>query len=203
METDESKALNHATSPYIPRHSTMSELNIYQAQNPAIPTHTFTGLAAIADELDRIGVKFERWDASQPLAADAGQDAVLAAYREPVERLTQQYGFQSVDVISLTPEHPEKTALRNKFLDEHTHDDYEVRFFVNGQGLFYLHVGEQVYGVRCEQGDLISVPANTPHWFDMGPNPAFKCIRLFTTPEGWVAKFTGNPIASRFPALDN
>jgi 1,2-dihydroxy-3-keto-5-methylthiopentene dioxygenase len=181
----------------------MSELTIYQTQNPSAPPRTITDHGAIAGELNRIGVRFERWEASQPLAADAGQDAVLAAYREPVARLQQQYGFQSVDVVALTPDHPDKVALRSKFLDEHTHADYEVRFFVAGQGLFYLHVGDQVHGVRCEQGDLISVPAATPHWFDMGPNPFFKCIRLFTSPDGWVADFTGSAIARQFPGLEN
>lgn len=181
----------------------MSELRIYQVAEPAAPPAVFVEPEAIAGQLDRIGVRFERWSASQPLAADAGQEAVLVAYREPVERLMRQYGFRSADVVALDPAHPDKAALRAKFLDEHTHDDYEVRFFVEGQGLFYLHVEDRVYGVLCKQGDLLSVPAHTTHWFDMGPNPAFKCIRLFTTPEGWVAQFTGRDIASRFPRLEN
>ncbi len=116
-----------------------------------------------------------------------------------VDGLMQEYAFKSVDVVSLNPNHPDKTALRAKFLDEHTHSDFEVRFFVDGQGLFYIHTGGKVYGVLCEKGDLISVPANTPHWFDMGENPHFKCIRLFTTPEGWVAQYTGDTIASGYP----
>jgi 1,2-dihydroxy-3-keto-5-methylthiopentene dioxygenase len=36
----------------------------------------------------------------------------------------------------------------------------------------------------------------------MGEAPHFKCIRLFTTPEGWVATFTGSAIAQSFPTLD-
>ena len=104
----------------------------------------------------------------------------------------QEQGYQTVDVVSLTPDHPDKAALRKKFLDEHRHSEDEVRFFVDGQGLFSLHIGNRVYEVLCQQGDLISVPANTPHWFDMGPNP-----------EGWVANFTGSDIASRFSRLDN
>ena len=66
--------------------------------------------------------------------------------------------------------------------------DFELRFFVDGRGLFYLHLGDKVYCVLCEQGDLISVPANTTHWFDMGANPRFKCIRFFTTPDGWQGR---------------
>jgi 1,2-dihydroxy-3-keto-5-methylthiopentene dioxygenase len=37
----------------------------------------------------------------------------------------------------------------------------------------------------------------------MGPTPRFTVIRLFTTPNGWVATFTGDTIAARFPAFDN
>jgi 1,2-dihydroxy-3-keto-5-methylthiopentene dioxygenase len=36
----------------------------------------------------------------------------------------------------------------------------------------------------------------------MGPQPRFKVIRLFTTPEGWVAQYTGEKIADRFPRLE-
>ena len=57
--------------------------------------------------------------------------------------------------------------------------------------------------LKSEKDDLISVPANTKHWFDMGPNPTFTAIRLFNNPEGWVAKFSGDDIGSRFPVLDN
>ncbi|HSO84145.1 MAG TPA: cupin, partial [Thiocapsa sp.] len=80
--------------------------------------------------------------------------------------------------------------------------EFEVRFFVEGSGLFYLHTNGRVYAVICEQGDLISVPDSTTHWFDMGPRPHFTAIRFFTNPEGWVANFTGSDIASRFPRFE-
>lgn len=156
----------------------------------------------IAAQLAAIGVQFERWEADHPLSGEAAQDEVLAAYAAAVERLNAKYGFQSVDVVSLRPDNPQAAEFRQKFLAEHTHDDFEVRFFVDGRGLFYLHVGARVYLVLCERGDLISVPANTTHWFDMGASPDFKCIRFFTTPEGWVGRFTGSDIATRFPDFD-
>ena len=158
---------------------------------------------AIAAALGELGVQFERWQANQPLGDDADQDAVLAAYSADVDKLNERYGFQSVDVVALGPDHPQKAEMRQKFLAEHTHGDFEVRFFVDGSGLFYLHVGDRVYMVLCEKGDLISVPANTTHWFDMGANPNFKCIRFFTTPDGWVGNFTGSDIATRFPDYDS
>jgi 1,2-dihydroxy-3-keto-5-methylthiopentene dioxygenase len=179
----------------------MSALTVYPENQPQSGA-AYTDFNAIRRHLDQIGVQFERWTANCELAADADQDTVIAAYSDSIDRLKQQYGFQSVDVISLNPDHPDKATFRQKFLSEHVHADFEVRFFIEGRGLFYLHVGGKVYAVLCEQGDLISVPANTTHWFDMGENPKFKCIRLFTTPDGWVADFTGNDIAKSFPTLD-
>jgi 1,2-dihydroxy-3-keto-5-methylthiopentene dioxygenase len=116
--------------------------------------------------------------------------------------LIDRYEFRSSDVVSLRPDHPQKTDLRAKFLSEHTHDEFEVRFFVEGRGLFYLHPDERVIITLCEQGDLISVPAGMKHWFDMGELPDFKCIRLFTNPDGWIAAYTGDPIAERFPRFE-
>lgn len=179
----------------------MSALTVYSA-NQHHTIETFTDITAIQAQLNALDVQFERWTANCEFAADADQDTVLAAYRESIDRLKQHYGFQSVDVVSLNADHPEKAVFRQKFLSEHIHADFEVRFFIEGRGLFFLHVADKVYAVLCEQGDLISVPANVPHWFDMGENPQFKCIRLFTTPEGWVADFTGSPIAESFPTLD-
>lgn len=159
--------------------------------------------AQITGLLAEAGVHYEQWQATQSLADDAEQDEVLQAYEASVEKLRAQYAIQSVDVVALRPDNPQKAEFRQKFLAEHTHADFEIRFFVDGSGLFYLHLGDKVYLVLCEKGDLISVPANTTHWFDMGESPNFKCIRLFTTEEGWVGDFTGSDIATRFPDMDS
>lgn len=180
----------------------MSMLRIYR-DSDARELESFSDFASISRRLDDIGVLFEQWSASQPVRDGDAGDVILAAYQGPVERLKAKYGFQSADVISLKPDHPDRDALRRKFLDEHTHTDFEVRFFVRGQGLFYIHAGDRVYCVLCEKGDLISVPANAKHWFDMGTRPQFTCIRLFTTPEGWVANYTGDKLAQRFPSFDD
>lgn len=179
----------------------MSRLSLYP-QAADTPARTLTEFNDIAEALGEVGVRFERWSATASLSMGAGQDETLAAYRADVDRLMAESGYRSADVISLTPDHPQREMLRAKFLDEHTHGEDEIRFFVEGSGLFYLHIGEQVYGVLCEKNDLIGVPAGTPHWFDMGPRPHFIAIRLFGNPDGWVAHFTQNPIAERFPRLE-
>ncbi|MGH8556651.1 MAG: 1,2-dihydroxy-3-keto-5-methylthiopentene dioxygenase [Methylococcales bacterium] len=180
----------------------MSTLSIYNEAGIALAP-ACRDYHAIAEPLAEIGVRFERWRANRPLAADADQQTVLNAYREAVDRLNRQVGFRSVDVVSLGPDHPSKQEMRQKFLNEHIHADFEIRFFVDGSGLFYLHVADKVYLILCEKGDLISVPAHTPHWFDMGKNPDFKCIRFFTTEKGWEAEFTGSGIAKQLPSFDD
>lgn len=181
----------------------MSRLRIFDEGLGNSPLYTFDDHARIARELGRVGVRFERWRATQPIAPGASQETVIEAYRGDIERLQRDHGYKAVDVISLNADHPQKDALRQKFLNEHTHSEDEVRFFVAGEGLFTLHISDRVYEVLCCQGDLIGVPDGTRHWFDMGPNPGFVAIRLFTNPEGWVAQFTGDEIASRFPRLEN
>ncbi|MBS0516473.1 MAG: acireductone dioxygenase [Proteobacteria bacterium] len=179
----------------------MSELRIYSETDGSKPLGTYTKHAEIACELGAVGVRFEQWEAGKPIAPGASQDEVIAAYRSDIERLQREEGYQAVDVISLTPDHPDRAALRAKFLNEHTHSEDEVRFFVAGRGQFTLHIADKVYEVLCMQGDLIGVPDGTRHWFDMSEAPYFVAIRLFTNKDGWVANFTGSDIAGKFPRL--
>ena len=179
----------------------MSRLRIFDETQPHAPLEVHHDHADIARELGKAGIRFEQWQASQPVAPGASQDEVIAAYRADIDQLMAEQGYQAVDVISLTPEHPDRAMLRQKFLSEHTHSEDEVRFFVAGSGQFTLHIGHKVYDILCEQGDLIGVPEGTRHWFDMSESPYFVAIRLFTNKEGWVAQFTGDPIALDFPRM--
>ena len=179
----------------------MSLLRIYPSDTDPRTFHESTTLEDIAAAAAPAGVRFERWQATVALPAGATPDAILAAYGESVAALKQAAGFVTADVIRVYPETPNHAELRKKFLAEHAHGEDEARFFVEGSGLFTIHHRGAVYCLLCEAGDLINVPAGVPHWFDMGPEPRFTCIRLFTTPEGWVARFTGSDIADRFPRL--
>ncbi|WMO15476.1 1,2-dihydroxy-3-keto-5-methylthiopentene dioxygenase [Pseudoalteromonas piscicida] len=180
----------------------MSQLTIYQVQNPSQALQQEQDANIIASLLAEQGVRFEQWQANTDITAEMSQDDIINAYQRDIERLKAQGGYQTVDVISLAKGNPNAAELRQKFLFEHTHSEDEVRFFVKGQGLFCLHLNDRVYQVLCQQGDLISVPENTPHWFDMGSDPEFTAIRLFNNQEGWVAKSTDSEIAKQFPLLD-
>ena len=173
----------------------MSHLQVFDEGDGSTPLLDTSDEATIAAELATIGVRFERWP-TRPLDDPA---AILEVYAPEIETLKAEAGYQSVDVVALAPDHPDRAALRGKFLSEHTHGEDEVRFFVDGEGLFTLHEDGRVFNMLCTTGDLISVPAGMKHWFDMGAAPRFTAIRLFVNPDGWVARFTGDAIADRFP----
>jgi 1,2-dihydroxy-3-keto-5-methylthiopentene dioxygenase len=156
----------------------------------------------IQQELASRGIRFQRWPARAELPAGASPEQILAAYSSEIARVQAGGAYPTVDAIRLAPNHPDRDVLRQKFLAEHTHSEDEVRFFVEGQGLFCLHLGDEVLQLICEAGDWIAVPAGTRHWFDMGPEPQFCALRFFNNPDGWVAQFTGDPIAASYPLLD-
>ena len=113
-------------------------------------------------------------------------------------------GYQTSDVINVHPGLENIETLAKKFLSEHIHSEDEVRFFVDGEGLFWFNLenNDPVFCLLCERGDLISVPAGTKHWFDFGPKRFVKCIRVFIDPSGWVADYTGSDIADDYNALN-
>ncbi len=180
----------------------MSRLRLFDETDGQRARVDTTDPERMRELLGAAGVRFERWRAQRPLTADADEARVREAYGAEIERLKAEGGYTTVDVVRMRPDHPDKVALRSKFLSEHTHAEDEVRFFVEGSGLFCLHIGKEVFLVTCERGDLLSVPAGTRHWFDMGEQPSFAAIRLFINPSGWVAQFAGDGIADRFPRHD-
>jgi 1,2-dihydroxy-3-keto-5-methylthiopentene dioxygenase len=185
----------------------MTLLTVWPDADPSTVLTRTEDPAEIENELKQLGVRFSRWPLVTTLSATPSSEEVLSAYREHVDQVIETEGYVYVDALHMTPsDSPEWTAkaaeARQKFLAEHTHDDDEDRFFARGSGVFYLHVNQKVYGVLCTAGDLLSVPANTTHWFDMGTRPDYVAIRFFHDDDGWVGNFTGNQLAADFPSFD-
>ena len=190
------------------RSQTVSRLSIFPDHPPDVGS-TFSEPVLVSDdpqtiqqELHGRGIGFERWPVRSSVPQGADQATVLQAFSADVKRVMTEAGHASVDVLRVTPSHPDRTSLRRRFLGEHTHAEDEVRFFVEGRGLFCLHIGREVLAVLCEQDDLIHIPAGTRHWFDMGEQPQFCVLRFHGTNAEWLATFTGDPIAERFPTLE-
>jgi 1,2-dihydroxy-3-keto-5-methylthiopentene dioxygenase len=163
--------------------------------------------ALITAELATRGIVFDRWPTLPDRDVRRPPERVLADYADRVDAINSDGRYRHIDVAALRPDDdpgwPEKAAAaRSTFLAEHRHAEDEVRFFAEGRGCFYLHLEPEVFAVVCERGDLLSVPAGTRHWFDMGSRPDFVAIRFFEQQDGWVGDFTGDAIGQRFPTLD-
>ncbi|BBC92170.1 acireductone dioxygenase [Streptomyces griseofuscus] len=164
--------------------------------------------ARITSELAAHGVSLRRWDVRSDDTPTLDDAALLELYRDRVDEVCAKDSMKLVDIARLHPAPTEEwreraATARRTFLEEHRHSEDEVRFFAHGRGMFTLHLDARVFAVVCEAGDLLSVPAGTRHWFDMGETPDFAAIRFFQEEDGWVGDFTGTPIAGRFPRLDD
>lgn len=152
--------------------------------------------------LNQRGVFFDQWEAKVAFADDADQDTILAAYAHALKPYMESNGYKTADVINLNAQTPNYEAIRHKFLREHTHTEDEVRFFVDGQGYFWFNLDngqDPIFNVLCQAGDLISVPANTRHWFDAGvENPHVKAIRVFIDMSGWVPHYTESGVDAAY-----
>ncbi|WP_424810940.1 1,2-dihydroxy-3-keto-5-methylthiopentene dioxygenase [Roseococcus sp. YIM B11640] len=177
----------------------MSRLTVWDAATQAELLKT-EDPAKIAEALAPIGVRFERWPVAD-LPPGASAEEVLEAYRPKLDALLKESKAGTADVIRLTADNPQKDAIRQKFLSEHIHTEDEVRFFHEGAGNFVMHVDGKVFDAHCTRGDLISVPANTKHWFDSGLNPHVTALRVFTDTTGWTPHYTGTDMADKFPVV--
>jgi 1,2-dihydroxy-3-keto-5-methylthiopentene dioxygenase len=158
-----------------------------------------TNVSDIRAFMNERGIIFEQWKAAQPLNDSDSQETILAAYEHELGPYMKKHGYLNADVINVHKDTPNVEEIRKKFLAEHTHDEDEVRFFVDGEGEFFFHL-DQVFSLVCQQGDFISVPKGYKHWFDLAPKYHVKAIRVFQTKEGWVARYTGSSIADQYRA---
>ena len=162
---------------------------------------TLSDPPAVRQFLDERGILYERWPADGDLSSEAANEQVLAAYDHLLRPFMGKGGYRTADVIRVDGHTPNLEGIREKFIREHTHSEDEVRVFVEGQGLFWFHMekrDDEVFALLCEQGDLISVPADTKHWFDLGNTPKVCAIRIFTDQAGWVPHYTNSGIDQRY-----
>ena len=162
----------------------------------------------IIKEVDQIrsfmnqrGIFFDQWQCAVEFEDSATQEEILAAYSTDLKPFMAQGGYQTADVISINSSTENYEAIRTKFLAEHIHSEDEIRFFVDGQGLFWFNLdnGEPIFNLLCEKGDLISVPEGTKHWFDAGEhNPFVKAIRIFIDTTGWIPSYTDSGIEIKY-----
>jgi 1,2-dihydroxy-3-keto-5-methylthiopentene dioxygenase len=110
-----------------------------------------------------------------------------AAWLEPLQAIRAERGYVEMDQIHLGPTTPDLDKLCDKFFAEHLHTDEEIRFVVQGAGIFDLrNEGDRWMRVHVTAGDLIIVPANKWHRFTLDEQRTITSKRLFKDTAGWV-----------------
>jgi 1,2-dihydroxy-3-keto-5-methylthiopentene dioxygenase len=152
---------------------------------------TLTQKEEICACLNAIGITYERWKPTHELSEGATAAELLAAYAPEIERLKAEGGYVTADLIDVLPTTPGLDAMLNRFNSEHWHDEDEVRFIIEGRGLFHIHPREgNVISITVEAGDLLRVPRGTWHWFDLCQEKRIRAIRLFQETSGWTPHYT-------------
>ena len=148
------------------------------------------------------GIDYEQWTPAHAVGANASSDELLAAYAPKIETLKARGGYRTADVIDVKPETPNLDAMLAKFSREHWHDEDEVRFIVEGRGLFHVHPPKgPVFAIEVTAGDLIRVPRGTHHWFDLCADRRIRAIRLFQDTSGWTPHYTDTGIDKGFQPI--
>ena len=152
---------------------------------------TLSDPAAITQYLAEQGIEYERWDPAHPVGPDATAAEILEAYAPEIGKLKERGGYVTADVVDINPQTPGLDAMLQRFNREHWHAEDEVRFIIQGRGLFHIHPRQgPVMAVEVEAGDLLRVPRGTWHWFDLCADRRIRAIRLFQDPAGWTPIYT-------------
>ena len=151
-------------------------------------------LETIKSTLQSSGIDYERWTPAHEIEKDAPVEEILTAYAKEIEELKQRGGYVTADVIDVSPETPGLDEMLAKFSREHWHDEDEVRFVIEGRGLFHIHGDAGVVAIEVEAGDLIRVPRGTKHWFNLCGDRRIRAIRLFQDTSGWTPHYTASEV---------
>jgi 1,2-dihydroxy-3-keto-5-methylthiopentene dioxygenase len=131
-----------------------------------------------ADELNHHGVYYAALHTDE------------ASYQAPLDRIRCERGYVEQDQVALSPATPNLEAICAKFIDEHFHDDDEVRFVLEGEGIFDIRSRDDRWmRVFVERGDLIIVPKDRHHRFMLTERKSIRCVRLFKDASGWVPHY--------------
>src|SRR6266849_1954167 len=131
---------------------------------------------------------------TRPLGAEALREFGVLHQRLPVEaragemaRVKRERGYVEEDEVALSPDTPNLDAICAKFDKEHYHTLDEVRFVVEGEGIFDVRdSNDRWVRIEVDAGDLIIIPANKYHRFYLTDRKKIRCVRLFLNNEGWA-----------------
>jgi 1,2-dihydroxy-3-keto-5-methylthiopentene dioxygenase len=159
----------------------------------------YTNIDDIQQELAFLNVKLDRWTIdnsetsdllAKPDLNEAEKEIVLTNLDRYFARLQASDGYQSRDMIVLHPNTSNLDTLLAKFSGCHIHADDEVRYIVDGEGVFgFVRPDGSQIELTVQAEEYINVPANTEHWFHLTSSN-----RYFTNTTGWTPEYTGTKI---------
>ena len=142
----------------------------------------------IKQTLGQFGIAYERWG-NRHSSANTDSE-ILVLYEQEISQLKTSANYVTADLVALRPETPNLATICEKFVKEHHHNEDEVRFCVEGEGVFELFPeNAEPLVFKAEPGDLIVVPAKYRHLFYLTETKMIRCIRLFKTQDGWEALY--------------
>lgn len=157
----------------------MSELYCYAAASSQLQWRA-TSQDAVADRLADINVRYAHVELpAVRFDSLADQDEVIEAFRQPLDALMQNDGFNGLDVATVQFGQSNQAQLHRQFMTAHAHAGIEGHILVEGSGAFFMQAGTEVYALHSGPGDFIRMPGGLRHWFDMGRQPHFRSIRLY------------------------
>jgi 1,2-dihydroxy-3-keto-5-methylthiopentene dioxygenase len=153
-----------------------------------------TDVTSIKDFLQTKGILYESFATPQALdpllsqkgLGDSEKEELLAGLEYRFDQLKKQYNYKARDLVVLHDEVPGITDILAKFDKLHFHTDEEVRYIVDGSGVFGFIIGGEKFEVHVGKGDFISIPQNTNHWFTLDAKMRIKAVRYFKDNSGWV-----------------
>ena len=160
----------------------------------------YTQLEDITRELTPLNVQLNYWkvgdDSSiQQLIAqenltEAEKEQILQSLDHYFEQLKQSNDYRSRDLIVLHPNTPNLDTLLSKFDRCHTHADDEVRYVIDGEGVFgFVRPDGSQVELTIQPEEYINIPAGTKHWFYLTAKRRIKVVRYFITTEGWIPQY--------------
>jgi 1,2-dihydroxy-3-keto-5-methylthiopentene dioxygenase len=153
-------------------------MRAYRLDNPA---HTIA-----ADDLAKQGVLF--WSVSSDENARTGT----------IEKIKREHGYVDQDFVALMPDTPDLDKICAKFDKEHYHTEDEVRFVVEGEGIFDVRdAADRWIRIEVKEGDILLIPKKTHHRFMLTDAKRIRCMRLFVNHDGWAPLYREAAAATR------
>lgn len=136
-------------------------------------------------------------DAREPIDAATLKEHGVTYRALPVEgheplldAFMKEHGYLTRDEVRLSEATPNLAAILAKFDAEHLHTDDEVRYVLEGEGIFDIRSHDDRWmRVVVEVGDLISVPKDRHHRFLLTASRQIRCARLFVDASGWTPHY--------------